>query len=57
MATKMSVWIKLYIGEDDKDCKVFEIFDEIRNVDHLKTIIKEKKPNRLQQIDADEIDV
>ena len=37
-----SVWIKLYIGKDDQNPNVFEIYDEIRNVSHLREKIKEK---------------
>ena len=38
-----SVWIKLYIGEGDKDPRIFEIFDNIRNVSHLRKKIKEEE--------------
>ena len=49
-----TVWIKLYIGQDDND---FSVFGTFRNVDHLKEKIKEKAGPRLVHCAAFDLDV
>lgn len=41
-----SVWIKLYIGEDDSEPKVFGIYDFSGNIDQLKTKVQEEAKKR-----------
>ena len=44
--TMTSVWIKLYIGEDDPEPRVFGIYDFKGNVDQVKTKVQEEAKKR-----------
>ena len=50
-----SVWVKLYIGEDDTKTSIFGIHDFTGNIDQLKQAIKQVKQRRLQHCDSDEL--
>ena len=41
-----TVWIKLYIGEDDPEPKVFGIYDFSGNIDQVKTKVQEEAKKR-----------
>ena len=55
-----SVWVKLFIGENDQHPAVFKIQPipaDIDDINDLRKKIKEEMPNRLAGIDPGELDV
>ena len=55
-----SVWVKLFIGDDDQHPAVFKIKPipgDIDDINDLRKKIKEEMPNRLAGIDPGELDV
>eukprot|EP00543_Licmophora_paradoxa_P008511 CAMPEP_0202446290 /NCGR_PEP_ID=MMETSP1360-20130828/4832_1 /ASSEMBLY_ACC=CAM_ASM_000848 /TAXON_ID=515479 /ORGANISM="Licmophora paradoxa, Strain CCMP2313" /LENGTH=58 /DNA_ID=CAMNT_0049062735 /DNA_START=14 /DNA_END=187 /DNA_ORIENTATION=+ len=52
-----SVWVKLYIGDNDQQPAVFKINQIPEDIDDLKKDIKKEKSNELEYIDADRLDV
>mmetsp|Transcript_27119 Transcript_27119/g.38418 ORF Transcript_27119/g.38418 Transcript_27119/m.38418 type:complete len:384 (+) Transcript_27119:37-1188(+) len=56
-AATTNVWVKLYIGDNDPRPTVFKIEPIPKDVNDLRKAIKKEKPNRLKDIDADELDV
>eukprot|EP00543_Licmophora_paradoxa_P000911 CAMPEP_0202441122 /NCGR_PEP_ID=MMETSP1360-20130828/445_1 /ASSEMBLY_ACC=CAM_ASM_000848 /TAXON_ID=515479 /ORGANISM="Licmophora paradoxa, Strain CCMP2313" /LENGTH=90 /DNA_ID=CAMNT_0049055893 /DNA_START=19 /DNA_END=287 /DNA_ORIENTATION=+ len=56
-AATTNVWVKLYLGDNDPRPTVFKIEPIPKDVNDLRKAIKKEKPNRLKDIDADELDV
>jgi len=52
-----SVWVKVYIGQDDQDPRTSEIKQIPENISDLKEKVKEKRPNDLNHCDAARLDV
>ena len=52
-----SVWVKVYLGEDDKDPRILGFFDFTGNIYQLKQKIKEEIPLLLKHCDAAQLDV
>ena len=52
-----SVWIKLYLNENDQNPSVFKIKDFEGDIDDLKKKIKEENPNDLSSVDAARLNI